>query len=536
VTWRSLTRESIAATQVAVNQLVGVSRTTLHASTLLMQGEAGAWCDAGAAERMDVLAEILDLDHWHAYEARAKRDRDEKRGALDASTATVARLEEELAEHATIAAQKARAEDALYAAQDSLTSAETALQWAEQDLQHGREAKAKRDTLVVVARQAHAALEAGKQEGERERVRVEAEITRTEAQHRDTLKRIDTLAMQMERLKASIREKRDRDDATCQACGQPIHGEAKEMAIEALYDRLSDAMHDHDHAREGSMRLADEARHARARLAALPTDHTPDPDLQRAFDEARAAVQAVEKVNVEALEMTRFNAQAVVNGARDQVDALGRDIARLEERLARLDLVAEQVQAEREGQARLQGELDEVVVLCDAYHRDGIPSLIVENQALPVIEAEANRILAALATSFRVELHTTTETKAGREVPALDIVVCGPTGRREYASYSGGEKARVAIALRLGLARLLAGRRGAEIGLLVIDEIEGLDAAGAEALTRVLEELACSHRSVILVSHHAELRDRFSNVIEITGGADTGEPSRIVNTNVEVVA
>jgi hypothetical protein len=167
------------------------------------------------------------------------------------------------------------------------------------------------------------------------------------------------------------------------------------MAIEALYDRLSDAMHDHGHAREDSMRLADEARHARKRLADLPTDHTPDPDLQRAFDEARAAVQAVEKVDVEALEMTRFNAQAVVNGARDQVDALGRDIARLEERLARLDLVAEQVQAEREGQARLQGELDEVVVLCDAYHRDGIPSLIVENQALPVIEAEANRILAA---------------------------------------------------------------------------------------------------------------------------------------------
>jgi hypothetical protein len=234
--------------------------------------------------------------------------------------------------------------------------------------------------------------------------------------------------MQMERLKASIREKRRQDDATCQTCGQPIHGEAKAMAIEALYDRLSDAMHDHGHARDDSMRLADEARHARKRLAALPTEHTPDPDLQRAFDEARAAVQAVEKVDVD--DARGWSPQRPGPGRRHatEVEALGRDIARLEERLARLDLVAEQVQAEREGQSRLQGELDEVVVLCDAYHRDGIPSLIVENQALPVIEAEANRILATLATSFRVELHTTTETKAGREVPALDIVVCGPTG------------------------------------------------------------------------------------------------------------
>jgi hypothetical protein len=377
---------------------------------------------------MDVLAEILDLDHWGAYEARAKRDRDEKRRALDASTATVERLEEELAEPATIARRRHGRRTRCTRRRTASPAPRPRSSRPRQALQHGREAKAKRDTLVVVARQAHAALEAGKQEAERERVRVEP---RSLAPRRSTATRSSGSTPSRCRWSGSRRASGrsvSRDDATCQTCGQPIHGEAKEMAIEALYDRLSDAMHDHGNAREDSMRLADEARHARKRLADLPTEHTPDPDLQRAFDEARAAVQAVEKVDVEALEVTRFNAQAVVNGARDQVDALGRDIARLEERLARLDLVAEQVQAEREGQARLQGELDEVVVLCDAYHRDGIPSLIVENQALPVIEAEANRILAALATSFRVELHTTTETKAGREVPALDIVVCGPTG------------------------------------------------------------------------------------------------------------
>ena len=82
-------------------------------------------------------------------------------------------------------------------------------------------------------------------------------------------------------------------------------------------------------------------------------------------------------------------------------------------------------------------------------------------------------------------------------------------------TYSGGERARVNITLRLALAILLADRRGAESRLLAIDEIEGLDAEGQRQLVDVIREVAPRFDIVLVASHYGGIRDAFDNVIEV---------------------
>jgi DNA repair exonuclease SbcCD ATPase subunit len=119
------------------------------------------------------------------------------------------------------------------------------------------------------------------------------------------------------------------------------------------------------------------------------------------------------------------------------------------------------------------------------------PALIVENAAIPQIETEANRILDELGTSYRVELRTQRALKTSETLrETLDILIHADAGERPYETFSGGERTRLNLALRIALARLLAHRRGAESRLLVIDEPEYLDEAGVARLAEVLRGLA----------------------------------------------
>jgi exonuclease SbcC len=170
------------------------------------------------------------------------------------------------------------------------------------------------------------------------------------------------------------------------------------------------------------------------------------------------------------------------------------------------------------------GRIDQLV---EAYGRNGVPALIIETAALPHLEAEANRILADLGTSMVVTLRTQRALKSGPGMrETLDIVVSQNGAEALYEDFSGGERTRLNIALRVALARLLAHRRGAEVRMLIVDEPEFLDEAGTEALAGVLHGLTGDFERVALVSHMVGLRDAFDTVIEVE--RDEAGPSRIV--------
>jgi exonuclease SbcC len=153
---------------------------------------------------------------------------------------------------------------------------------------------------------------------------------------------------------------------------------------------------------------------------------------------------------------------------------------------------------------------------------------VLENRAIPLLEAKANEALAKLGgktASARIELRTQREKKDGAGlVEALDIVVCTAEGyERRYESWSGGEQMRLDVAIRLGLLAL----SGAEMGILILDEPGNLDESGKADLIALLDSvLALGIERVLLVSHDPDLREAFDQVIEIEVTPDGG--SRIL--------
>lgn len=255
----------------------------------------------------------------------------------------------------------------------------------------------------------------------------------------------------------------------------------------------------------------------------------------RAADAAVAALAPA--LDLAPLEAQALTARGRVEVARSEQTAAQREKAIHEERLAQLTARAAQLEADLADREARQAELELLAILERVYGPDGIPALILENAAIPQIETEAARLLTLLGGPVsRVELRTDREKRdGGVRDDVLDIVCVTETGDCDYRDLSGGEKFRVDVALRLALAQLLASRRGTEVRLLVVDEPDGLDASGKQALIEILRDLEKRGLDrVYLISHDSDLRDAFGQVLEVVKDADGR--SRVEGALAEAVA
>jgi DNA repair exonuclease SbcCD ATPase subunit len=205
--------------------------------------------------------------------------------------------------------------------------------------------------------------------------------------------------------------------------------------------------------------------------------------------------------------------------AREALDEANAQVTRLEEQLARVKQAATELEALKITTAYRQDDLDLLRLAERAFGRDGIPTDILAS-TLNQIEANANGYLTMMpttdGTTLRVQLETQRAQKTVENLKeTLDVLVADQDGTRAYESFSGGERARVNIALRLALAILLADRRGAESRLLAIDEIEGLDSEGQAQLVTVIQSVASRFDVILMASHYQGIRDAFDSTISV---------------------
>lgn len=97
-TYRVISEPSIRQTQTHINAVVGLDYETFINSAYLQQGNADAFTVQTAANRKRILAEILNLDVWALYEKRAKDKLSEIEAELNATTAEIGKLEDEIAQ------------------------------------------------------------------------------------------------------------------------------------------------------------------------------------------------------------------------------------------------------------------------------------------------------------------------------------------------------------------------------------------------------------------------------------------------------
>lgn len=186
------------------------------------------------------------------------------------------------------------------------------------------------------------------------------------------------------------------------------------------------------------------------------------------------------------------------------------DVAEMDRAEAALPLV----QAEHARQIAEQKTWD---VLTRAFHRDGIPRMVVQ-AGLPLIEDRANEVLARMPEDMTLRLVTEGITKRGTvSAPTLTVEVTHEGEVTPYDMLSGAQKFRVDFALRLGLGRVLTHRSGATVETLLLDEPDrDLDEEGREALVESINAVADDFGLIVAISHHTFLTDRFPFRIEVT--------------------
>ena len=152
-----------------------------------------------------------------------------------------------------------------------------------------------------------------------------------------------------------------------------------------------------------------------------------------------------------------------------------------------------------------------------AFGRDGIPSYLLET-AIPQVEKRANELLSMMSGgSMSVSIATQRLTKTAGVKESLDIVVSDGSGaQRTFDTFSEGEAFRINFSLRVALAELVAQRSGLKLSMLVIDEPEGLDESGRDALVEALAVVTRQFDTIILVSHHSDLKDALPQSVRVS--------------------
>ena len=242
-----------------------------------------------------------------------------------------------------------------------------------------------------------------------------------------------------------------------------------------------------------------------------------------ALDEARARGAVLASLREERdsakAEVTRLEGRAVeLANARRGLDTA---IAQADARLKQLDAAATELEQLQASLAEADLELGRLERLVVAFGVNGIPARIIES-VLPELTRHANDVLASLRPGMTLDIRAQRAKKSGDGmIEALDLIVRDDAGERSLSLFSGGERMSVALALAVGLSRLVARRAGTAIRTLVVDEPDGLDADARRAFGLALRQLAHAGEleRVVLVSHHPDLAEYGDVVYSVTKDA-----------------
>lgn len=157
-------------------------------------------------------------------------------------------------------------------------------------------------------------------------------------------------------------------------------------------------------------------------------------------------------------------------------------------------------------------------LLMHVFGRDGLPSKIVQD-ALPDLEEEVNELLAKLLEGIHIRFETQRESKKGEPIETLQILL----GEQPYEMYSGGERYRIDLAIRIGLARLLARRARIPLKFVAIDEgFGGQDVPGVERCYEAIATVAQEFQRLILITHVERLKDLLPTRVNVIKTVENG--------------
>ena len=599
--WSDSSGTNAAETDERLAGLLGIDYSSFVHSAYLVQGQASAFADLTPARRQELLARVLGIDNYAALAdaARTRLRAEESRVARaeaerDAAAARSRELTPKPGEAERVAAL-VEASDADWAGANA--TVEQARQWAgrravldervaqvnaalvrlEREASHDR---AEETRLRRELGNARAALShedpppdaAGMADDEGAPQRLD-ELRSERADVAARLVEVETLAaatLQASRMALADAEREVLrltavEGSECPTCGGEVTptahtrlARARDEAAALVLGLETEAPSAGDAERRKVDALDEEIERLRRVVEWQRRREAANAYMQRAADIERSLTLVEERGRQHDAERARIGErQAAAHHERSQLGAMDadqaaealataarrRDAAReaatlLRSRAERATVEEARAAAAASLASEAAREADAFRRLADAFGRQGIPALVIDN-AVPDIQAEANSLLDRLSDgALALTLDTRREGRNGAVSDTLDVTVWAGGHERDIALLSGGEAFRVSFALRVALSRLLARRAGTALEVLVVDEGFGSqDADGRARLTDALARVGADFELILVVTHVEELKEMLPTRIDVLKDPVHGSTARLVpSTNAQGLA
>jgi len=136
----------------------------------------------------------------------------------------------------------------------------------------------------------------------------------------------------------------------------------------------------------------------------------------------------------------------------------------------------------------------------------GVKSKIIKKY-LPLINKQVNRYLQMM--DFYINFHLDEEFGETIQSPVHD--------KFTYSSFSEGEKMRIDLALLFAWREVARFKNSANTNLLILDEVfdSSLDTVGTDEFTKIIR-FVIQDSNTFVISHKADMLDKFNNVIEFS--------------------
>ena len=516
--------------------LLNSPRDILALTALSRQGDSGKFGSMDAGRRRTALSVLFA----GVFEEPLQL-------AEDAQTRTVAlsiRAARDLAAVEAKAREAAHANRAVEAAQRAVNEVEASLARAEQastassgvldrlqtaETAHRRATRHHREMAQATADAENARIEQEMAEGFLGSAKVEAAQSAAEAEAAaKKAKRSDIDAAIAEKASSDAPERirmLERGETDCPTCGSDL-GQEKINEIVAEQQTLvtesskaqrlnREVRQVHTQAKRAASTQAKEAE-ALAKQASLC-----ESQIQQSTKAAVSAKRLWEEAQAEAAgleELQRLAKNApdprILSNARAQHNQAQKDLGKAEKWAEDASQAATELPKAQEAATRSSEEARGVELLKQSLGPSGLPHLALESvmSKLSVCTNDALRHLGHLQVRFVLD-------DASKANPPLSIEARdGWTAEwRSYGTFSGGERMKMDIALRVGLTRVI----GVRCRTMVLDEGWGtLDASASADLARLLMRLILSGGidAFYTISHVSSAVDEFDHHIEVKRG------------------
>lgn len=509
------------AVSAAATRIINADARRLGLTALARQGAIAAFASLSAKERRVFLSDCVIGDLFDGIDTTARDERDNARTTRDDCARTLNDLLDEAAEVERLQSEAEQASEATRGAAQRLRELREQAQGPDPaELAAARAAFAELQDLRRCRPQAVESAEmAAKAIGEADEAATGLEKTARSARDvvSETKAKAKAAQEEAEELQERIETLERGDELECWVCGAELDA----SALQGLRDESAAA-----NRRIASIARAGKTARSRSTQAenAAKEARRAARGLQREADEAAAAVERIDRrtetaedaaVNIEELEAAAAAAGVDPDEMEAAEDAHSEALLNegaAKERLELARRAADAAPAAEEASERAERELRARESLLRAASPQGVP-LLATMRAIDGFERHANDAVSALCSmGLRFSISDR------RRAPEVLIEARDETGSwRDYGTFSGGERMRFDIAMRVGLCRVT----GVRADTLIIDEGHGaLDPESAGRLQMLMWQLVESGEkaAVWTVTHIPTVLDAFDEFIVVERG------------------